>query len=192
MRQELENFRAKLELNMATNPGVVEQFEKRQRQVGLQSLDDYDAVQYPDFSSQIEGLRKALEDKEAKRANCDKKLRKTRVCPSLSRCALFLTCRHRTNGTQHCAPLSKKSTRSSLTPLSVSWTSTSVSDISQTPYVGVHCAGEIKIGEADDDYDNWTIDIMVKFRDTEKMQLLTGQRQSGGVCVFLVGYVSLI
>lgn len=66
----------------------------------------------------------------------------------------------------------------------------SVSDISQTSYVGVHCAGEIKIGEADDDYDNWTIDIMVKFRDTEKMQLLTGQRQSGGVCVFPVGHFS--
>ena len=46
---------------------------------------------------------------------------------------------------------------------------------------GVNCAGEIKIGEADDDYDNWTIDIMVKFRDTESLQLLTGQRQSGGV-----------
>lgn len=177
---------------MATNPGVVEQYEKRQRLVGWQSDSNSGAAQYPNFSSQIDGLRQALEDKEARRAACDKKLRKTKVYVLLfPYLHCFLTWWHRTNGTQHCAPLSKRSTKSSLTPLSVSWTSTSVSDISQIPYVGVHCAGEIKIGEADDDYDNWTIDIMVKFRDTEKMQLLTGQRQSGGVCVFSVGYFPL-
>ena len=46
---------------------------------------------------------------------------------------------------------------------------------------GVGCAGEIKISEHPDDYKLWAIDILVKFRDTEKLQLLTGQRQSGGV-----------
>ena len=32
-----------------------------------------------------------------------------------------------------------------------------------------------------DDYDKWAIDILVNFRNEEKLQLLTGQRQSGGV-----------
>ncbi|KAH9942592.1 P-loop containing nucleoside triphosphate hydrolase protein [Amylocystis lapponica] len=41
------------------------------------------------------------------------------------------------------------------------------------------CAGEIKIREHED-YDKWAIDILVKFRDQEKLQLLTGERQSGG------------
>lgn len=45
---------------------------------------------------------------------------------------------------------------------------------------GIGCAGEIRISEHDD-YDKWAIDILVKFRDSEKLQLLTGQRQSGGV-----------
>jgi structural maintenance of chromosomes protein 5 len=45
---------------------------------------------------------------------------------------------------------------------------------------GFGCAGEIRIRE-DPDYDKWAIDILVKFRDTEKLQLLTAQRQSGGV-----------
>lgn len=36
----------------------------------------------------------------------------------------------------------------------------------------------------DDDYERWGIDILVKFRDTERLQLLTGQRQSGGVRTF--------
>ncbi len=45
---------------------------------------------------------------------------------------------------------------------------------------GIGCAGEIRIRE-DEDYDKWAIDIMVKFRDHEKLQLLTGERQSGGV-----------
>ena len=45
---------------------------------------------------------------------------------------------------------------------------------------GVRCAGEIKLAEHED-YERWAIDILVKFRDHEKLQLLTGQRQSGGV-----------
>ncbi|CCM05532.1 uncharacterized protein FIBRA_07758 [Fibroporia radiculosa] len=41
------------------------------------------------------------------------------------------------------------------------------------------CAGEVRISE-NEDYDKWAIDILVKFRDHEKLQLLTGERQSGG------------
>ncbi|KIK34846.1 hypothetical protein CY34DRAFT_812613, partial [Suillus luteus UH-Slu-Lm8-n1] len=44
---------------------------------------------------------------------------------------------------------------------------------------GIGCAGEIRISPPDD-YDKWAIDILVKFRDNEKLQLLPGQRQSGG------------
>ncbi|CDO77206.1 hypothetical protein BN946_scf184747.g19 [Trametes cinnabarina] len=43
----------------------------------------------------------------------------------------------------------------------------------------IGCAGEIRIRE-EEDYEKWAIDIMVKFRDDEKLQLLTGERQSGG------------
>jgi hypothetical protein len=42
------------------------------------------------------------------------------------------------------------------------------------------CMGEVRVSEHDD-YDKWGIDILVSFRDNEEMQLLTGQRQSGGV-----------
>jgi chromosome segregation ATPase len=31
-----------------------------------------------------------------------------------------------------------------------------------------------------DDFDKWAIEIKVKFRDTEDLQALNGQRQSGG------------
>ncbi|TPX60694.1 hypothetical protein PhCBS80983_g01576 [Powellomyces hirtus] len=43
----------------------------------------------------------------------------------------------------------------------------------------IGCAGEVKLS-LDEDYDKWGIDILVKFRDTEKLHQLTGQRQSGG------------
>lgn len=46
--------------------------------------------------------------------------------------------------------------------------------------LGIGCAGEIRVSEHED-YEKWAIDILVKFRSTEKLQLLTGQRQSGGV-----------
>jgi hypothetical protein len=50
---------------------------------------------------------------------------------------------------------------------------------------GIGCAGEIKITQAPE-YEKWAIDILVKFRDNEKLQLLTAQRQSGGVCNLLL------
>ncbi|KAG0236867.1 Structural maintenance of chromosomes protein 5 [Actinomortierella wolfii] len=43
----------------------------------------------------------------------------------------------------------------------------------------IGCAGEVKLHEVED-YDKWGIDILVKFRDAERLQKLTGQRQSGG------------
>lgn len=48
---------------------------------------------------------------------------------------------------------------------------------------GISCAGEIRISEHED-YEKWAIDILVKFRDSEKLQLLTAHRQSGGVRSF--------
>ncbi|KAG0313305.1 Structural maintenance of chromosomes protein 5 [Dissophora globulifera] len=46
-------------------------------------------------------------------------------------------------------------------------------------FAKIGCVGEVKLGEHED-YDKWCIEILVKFRDTEKLQKLTGQRQSGG------------
>lgn len=43
----------------------------------------------------------------------------------------------------------------------------------------------MRIREHEEDFDKWAIDILVKFRDDEKLQLLTGERQSGGVRVIL-------
>ncbi|KAI8853369.1 hypothetical protein BC829DRAFT_413866 [Chytridium lagenaria] len=44
----------------------------------------------------------------------------------------------------------------------------------------IGCAGEVKIHE-DEDYEKWGINILVKFRENEKLQALTAHRQSGGV-----------
>jgi chromosome segregation ATPase len=41
------------------------------------------------------------------------------------------------------------------------------------------CAGEIRVTETED-YAAWTLDILVKFRSSEKLQQLTAHRQSGG------------
>jgi len=55
-------------------------------------------------------------------------------------------------------------------------------------FSSIGCAGEVllsKSGDAEnpvatDDFEKWAILVKVKFRDTEELQLLTGQRQSGG------------
>ena len=56
-------------------------------------------------------------------------------------------------------------------------------------FKSIGCAGEVllskKAGDRDnapdtDNFEKWSIEIKVKFRETEELQLLTGQRQSGG------------
>jgi len=47
-------------------------------------------------------------------------------------------------------------------------------------FIAIGCAGEIRLSEAED-YSQWCIEILVKFRERENLQLLTAQRQSGGV-----------
>ena len=50
-------------------------------------------------------------------------------------------------------------------------------------FLELQCMGECKISE-DEDFAKWGIQILVKFRDTEMLQVLTRQRQSGGVSDF--------
>ncbi|RVD86682.1 uncharacterized protein DFL_004945 [Arthrobotrys flagrans] len=47
----------------------------------------------------------------------------------------------------------------------------------------IGCAGSVRIrkeGKDGCDFENWAIEILVKFREAETMQVLTAQRQSGG------------
>ena len=46
-------------------------------------------------------------------------------------------------------------------------------------FQSIDCVGEIRLGKADL-YEKWTLEIWVQFRDEDSLQLLTGQRQSGG------------
>lgn len=43
----------------------------------------------------------------------------------------------------------------------------------------IGCAGLVAVGK-EEDYDKWCIEIKVRFRENEQLQLLTHQRQSGG------------
>ncbi|KAF5093314.1 hypothetical protein D0Z00_004126 [Geotrichum galactomycetum] len=44
----------------------------------------------------------------------------------------------------------------------------------------IRCKGEVRLGNTDKGFKEWTIDIMVSFRDNTEMQVLNHQRQSGG------------
>eukprot|EP00775_Hariotina_reticulata_P010125 gene10125-10283_t len=48
-----------------------------------------------------------------------------------------------------------------------------------TNFAQIGCAGEVLLGQHED-YDQFSIQIKVKFREHEDLQLLTGHRQSGG------------
>ncbi|KAI0787066.1 P-loop containing nucleoside triphosphate hydrolase protein [Irpex lacteus] len=43
----------------------------------------------------------------------------------------------------------------------------------------IGCAGEVRVAQHED-FDKWAIEIHVKFRDKERLQLLSAERQSGG------------
>lgn len=54
-----------------------------------------------------------------------------------------------------------------------------ISDKFSEAFQRIGCAGEVGI-DKQEDFDKWGAQIRVKFRNTEKLQVLTGQRQSGG------------
>lgn len=43
----------------------------------------------------------------------------------------------------------------------------------------INCAGEVRVHK-EDDFDQWALEIMVKFRESERLQRLDAHRQSGG------------
>lgn len=45
--------------------------------------------------------------------------------------------------------------------------------------LGVNCSGQLKVSR-EGAYDNWGIQILVSFRDSERMEVLKMQRHSGG------------
>ncbi|CAL1699970.1 unnamed protein product [Somion occarium] len=122
---ELQTQQEKLELSMHTNPGVVDQYKKRQEAIA-------------ELERQIEEREEKVQKKE--RAI---KLARDNWEPALTRLV------------------------------------ESVGQKFSAAFDRIGCAGEIKL-TPHEDYDKWAIDILVKFRDHEKLQLLTGERQSGG------------
>ncbi|KAF7317180.1 Purine nucleoside phosphorylase [Mycena chlorophos] len=125
LEAELDVQTEKLEMNMHTNPGVVEQYERRKHE--------------------IEGLQTTIEAKERDVKKLERNIKRARDNwePKLRELV---------------ASIGKKFSAA---------------------FDRIGCAGEIRIRE-DEAYELWAIDILVKFRDTEKLQLLTAHRQSGG------------
>ncbi|KAF9266101.1 P-loop containing nucleoside triphosphate hydrolase protein [Marasmius fiardii PR-910] len=121
----LEEQYAQLELITKTNPGVVEQYEKRKRD--------------------IESLEVVLEKKNREAQSLEKSINSTK--------SKWLPALQELVG--------------------------NIGEKFSAAFERIGCAGEIRISE-NEDYDRWAIDILVKFRDHEKLSLLTGQRQSGG------------
>ncbi|KAJ7691405.1 P-loop containing nucleoside triphosphate hydrolase protein [Mycena rosella] len=125
LQTELEKQEANLEMNMNTNPGVVEQYEKRKRDIAE--------------------LQKTIEGRQRQADKIEKGI---------------------------------KNARDNWEPALQSLV-TSIGKKFSAAFDRIGCAGEIRVRQ-EEAYDQWAIDILVKFRDTEKLQLLTGQRQSGG------------
>ena len=142
---ELDQGREELEMNMATNANVVEQFNRRKQE--------------------IEQLTAKVEDREKRVQRIEQSIKMARVSVP----ADTSTRRGKLIGGEqdNWQPELEKLVGSIGKKVSAA-------------FDRIGCAGEIRIRE-DEDYEKWAIDIMVKFRDHEKLQLLTGERQSGGV-----------
>ncbi|KIM34992.1 hypothetical protein M413DRAFT_449948 [Hebeloma cylindrosporum] len=125
LQAEMDTQRANLEMNLSTNPGVVEQYEKRKRD--------------------IEVLENTLAERQKKEERIARDIKNARDNwqPALETLVASI-------GVKFSAAFDR-----------------------------IGCAGEIRINE-NEDYEKWAIDILVKFRSSEKLQLLTAHRQSGG------------
>ncbi|PFH50400.1 hypothetical protein AMATHDRAFT_61100 [Amanita thiersii Skay4041] len=125
LQEEMENQKAKLELNLNTNPGIVEQYERRK--------------------AEIEALEGNFEEKQRKAERYERSIKSSR---------------------DNWQPALEKLVAS-------------IGEKFSAAFDRIGCAGEIRISPHED-YDKWAIDILVKFRDSERLQLLTAHRQSGG------------
>ncbi|KAI0058575.1 P-loop containing nucleoside triphosphate hydrolase protein [Artomyces pyxidatus] len=125
LRDELETLQQKLELVLATNPGVIEQYERRK--------------------NEIENLTKKIEERERKVSKVEKSIQTARDNwePALQGLV------------------------------------NSIGEKFSAAFDRIGCAGELQL-TPHEDFDKWAITILVKFRDTEKLQQLTAHRQSGG------------
>jgi len=126
VKGELEQVENELEMNLATNRNVIDQYQQRQ--------------------AQIENLTQDLAEEEARAEKISSTIEAARTSwePALKTLVSSI-------GAKFSAAFDR-----------------------------IGCAGEIQIAPHEEDYAQWAIDILVKFRDNEKLQLLTGQRQSGG------------
>ncbi|KAF8329916.1 hypothetical protein F5887DRAFT_1182074 [Amanita rubescens] len=125
LQTELETQKANLELNLMTNPGIVEQYERRKQE--------------------IDRTEKSIEERTKKVIKYERSIKTARESwqPALGKLV------------------------------------TSIGEKFSAAFDRIGCAGEIRISPHEE-YEKWAIDILVKFRDSEKLQLLTSQRQSGG------------
>ncbi|TEB23759.1 P-loop containing nucleoside triphosphate hydrolase protein [Coprinellus micaceus] len=126
LEAEIAEQKAAKEMILNTNPGVIEEFEKRKRD--------------------IEGRERTIEGTKLQIRRHEKKIKMHRDQWEPALDALI----------------------------------TSICERFSAAFDSIGCAGEVKLGERVDDFEQWCIEIFVKFRDTERMTLLTGQRQSGG------------
>ncbi|KAG2013002.1 chromosome structural maintenance protein smc5 [Coprinopsis cinerea AmutBmut pab1-1] len=125
LEDELATLNASLSMIMATNPGVLEEYEQRERS--------------------IEQLKETIDQLNTQIESSARRIKATRDKwqPALEKLVA------------------------------------SIGERFSAAFDRIGCAGEIRIRE-EEDYDKWAIEIYVKFRDTEKLQLLTSHRQSGG------------
>ncbi|TFK46958.1 P-loop containing nucleoside triphosphate hydrolase protein [Heliocybe sulcata] len=125
VRLELQTQENELSMNLNTNAGVIEQFERRK--------------------TEIESLSRTIEGRDRRMAKIEKSIKAAQDNwePALEKLVGSI-------GAKFSAAFDR-----------------------------IGCAGEVRISRHED-FEKWAIDILVKFRDSEKLQLLTGQRQSGG------------
>ncbi|KAL1923202.1 uncharacterized protein VTP21DRAFT_9578 [Calcarisporiella thermophila] len=125
LEEMLISERAKAELNLGTDPRVIQQYETRKKE--------------------IENRQRSIEKKESTCSHIQAELGKLR-----------------------------KEWEDGLDNLV-----RRISEGFSQSFDRIGCAGEVHL-KKEEDFDKWGIEILVKFRDHERLQPLTGQRQSGG------------
>ncbi|KIL63939.1 hypothetical protein M378DRAFT_78988 [Amanita muscaria Koide BX008] len=125
LKEDLETQKANLELNSITNPGIIEQYERRKEEIG--------------------NLEGSVEEKQRRAGKFERSIKTAR---------------------ENWQPALEKLVAS-------------IGEKFSAAFDRIGCAGELRITQHED-YEKWAIDILVKFRDSEKLQVLTAQRQSGG------------
>lgn len=185
-KQKAEKLAA-LATSSQISPEIMKQYEKRKTEVGLHSFPRLDRALIVVAVSRSQRSRSSSRSSRTSRPSVLRRSRRSRfVLPSAPHRSL-LTLLYSFYGCRSWRPSSARSVPNSQPSSHVRPLQSYLQPPLTRERTGMNLLGEVRIAKHED-YSKWGIEILVSFRESEELHVLTAHRQSGGVSPIVFSY----